>query len=360
MFRKQVMVAIAGLVVSATVSAQTTPSAPPAADKTKTVNAQPPAQTAPPAADKAKSVNVQPAAQTAPPASPFRAPDPLNFTADTPSVATVNEFLKQLWGYDPARLWQVQAIQKTQVPGLSRVTILIAQPGADPSKVQGSQFFVLPDGKHAIADDVISFGAQPFAENRETLKTRANGPSKGSASKDLMFVEFSDFQCPHCKDAQAIVEHLMQDFPNAHLAYENFPLRQIHPLAEQAAEYSVCVAKSNNDAFFKFANAVFDTQAGLTPEGATKTLNDAVTKAGLSPDQIAACVAQPQTKAAVDESVKLAQDLNVNSTPTLFVNGRPVPVSSAVPYETTKSIVSYQLQLDGLPQPAPKLNSLSK
>ncbi len=314
------------------------------------------AQTAAPAP---ASAPAQPAQTATSPAPAFPPPDPTKFTAESPTVATVNAFLKQLWGYDPQRIWQVEAIQKTQVPGLSRVTVYIAS-AADPSKVQGSQFFVLPDGKHAISDDILSFGAQPFAETRDILKARANGPAKGAANKDLLFVEFSDFQCPHCKDAQAIIDHLMQDFPNARLVYENFPLRKIHPAAEEAAEYSVCVAKSSDDAFFKYVSAVFENQAALTKEGTTQALKDAATKAGLSPDQIAACVAQPQAKTAVDQSVNLAEDLNVNQTPTLFVNGRPVPVSTSVPYEVTKSMVSYQLQLDGLPQPAPKLSSLSK
>lgn len=315
------------------------------------------------------------AAQTPPPAPPpkptteaaqvasgphFPPPSPANFTADTPSVETVNAFLKQLWGYDPQRVWQVEGIQKTQVPGLSRVTLYVAQ-GSDPSKVQGSQFFVLPDGKHAISDDVISFGAQPFAETRDILKSRAAGPAKGAAGKDLLFVEFSDFQCPHCKDAQGIIEHLMQDFPNARLIYENYPLLQIHPASQKAAEYGVCVAQAGGgDAFFKYATSVFDKQAALTPEGTAQTLKNAVTAAGQSPDKIDACLADPQTKAAVAASVKLAQDLNVNSTPTLFVNGRPVPVSSSVPYETSKSIVAFQLQNDGLAGPAAKLSSLSK
>jgi len=306
-----------------------------------------------------------PAAATTPPtsatsASPFQAPDPANFTADSPTVATVNSFLKELWGYDPHRLWQVAAIQKTRVPGLSRITVLVAQDGDAKNRVQGSQFFVLPDGKHAISDDVMSFGPHPFTETKEILKARANGPARGAASKDLLFVEFSDFQCPHCKDAKGIVDHLLQDFPNARLVYENFPLRKIHPAAEQAAEYGVCVAKTSSDAFFKFEDAVFDAQAGLTPEGTTQTLKDAVTKAGLSPADVAACAAEPQTKATVDESVKLAEDLEINQTPTLFVNGRPVPASPSVPYELTKSMISYQIQLDGLPQPAPKLSTLSK
>ena len=303
------------------------------------------------------------APQAAPPSttatSPFRAPDPANFTADAPTVATVNAFLKQLWGYDAQRIWQVEAIQKTEVAGVSKVQVRVALQ-SDPSKVQGMQFFVLPDGKHAIAEDMIAFGAQPFAETRDKLKARAAGPARGAASKDLLFVEFSDFQCPHCKDAQAGIEHLMQDFPNARLVYENLPLRSLHPASQKAAEYGVCVGQSSGDAFFKYASSVFDNQASLTPADADKTLNDAVTAAGLSPDKIAACAELPATKAAVDASVKLAEDLNVNQTPTIFVNGRPIPVSSSVPYETTKSIVSFQLLSDGIPLPAPKLSSLSK
>jgi protein-disulfide isomerase len=341
MLKRHIAGALAALTLSGLAIAQTAAPAPSPSDKTKVVQ---PSASAP----------------TVAPASPFPVPDPANFTADTPSVATINAFLKELWGYDPQRIWQVRAVQKTQVPGLSRVTILVGVAGGDPKQVQGSQFFVLPDGKHALADDVISFGPHPFAETREILKTRATGPAKGAAGKDLLFVEFSDFQCPHCKEAQAVVDRLMQDFPNARLVYENFPLRAIHPAAERAAEYGVCVAKSSGDAFYKYANAVFENQAALTPDGTTQALNDAATKAGVPAEQIATCVAQPQTKATVDESVKLAEDLNVNQTPTLFVNGRPVPVSASVPYDTTKSMVAYQLQLDGLPQPAPKLSSLSK
>jgi protein-disulfide isomerase len=76
------------------------------------------------------------------------------------------------------------------------------------------------------------------------------------------------------------------------------------------------------------------------------TLNSAVTKAGLDPAKIAACAALPATVAAVDASVKLAKDLNVNQTPTLLVNGRQVPANA--PYDTIKQIVEYQEKLDGL------------
>ena len=83
-----------------------------------------------------------------------------------------------------------------------------------------------------------------------------------------------------------------------------------------------------------------------SPDGATLTLNSAVTKAGLDPTKISTCAKDPATIANVDASVKLAKDLNINQTPTLLVNGRQVPANG--PYDTIKQIIEYQEKLDGL------------
>ena len=167
-----------------------------------------------------------------------------------------------------------------------------------------------------------------------------------------MLVEFADFQCPHCKEAQPIIEHLLKDFPNARYVYENYPLTQIHSEAEKASEYSVCVAKLGGDAaFFKYTDSVYANQAGLTPEGSARTLDTAVTAAGQDPAKVAACASLPETKAAVAEQLRVGTDVGVNSTPTLFINGRGLPFAG-IPYETLKQIVSYQMQLDGVRQAA--------
>jgi protein-disulfide isomerase len=143
------------------------------------------------------------------------------------------------------------------------------------------------------------------------------------------------------------MEKLATDFPKARIVYQNYPLPQ-HKEAAGAAAYGVCVAKQGgSSAFYTFAAAVFDGQDGLaSPDGATLTLNSAVTKAGLDPVKIAACAKTPATVAEVDASVKLAKDLGVNQTPTLLVNGRQVPANA--PYDTIKQIVEYQEKLDGL------------
>jgi len=290
------------------------------------------------------------AAPSAPaPAGPpvFPKPDPANFTAATPTQETINAFLQTSWGYDDSRVWQVQAIMKTSVDGVSKVIIYIGDKTGK-QKPTAIQFFSLPDGKHIIAgDEVIPFGEHPYADYRSAMQEKADGPYRGGASKDFEIVEFADFQCPHCKEAQANMDKLAVDFPKARIVFQNYPLAQ-HPAAAGAAATGVCVAKQGGStAFFQFAAAVFDGQDGLaTTDGATLTLNSAVTKAGLDPAKIAACAKEPAASAAVEASVKLAKDININQTPTLLVNGRQVPANA--PYDTIKQIIEYQEKLDGL------------
>ena len=295
-------------------------------------------------------------AQTEVPAAPSKAadvtgpsfpkPDPADFTADFPTKAQVDSFLQAFWGYDTSRVYQVQRITKTAAAGISSVTVLIGEKGR--KETVALQFFALADGKHIITNnEILPFGDHPFADNRATLVKRADGPSRGAAGKDLEIVEFADYQCPHCKDAQPTMDKIVADFPNAHFVYESLPLPQ-HPQAFRAAAYGACVAKLGGDkAFFDYSAAVFDGQAGLgTDEGATLTLNSAVSKAGQDPDKVAACSKTPEIKASVEAGVKLAQDLNVTQTPSLAINGRVIP-GAGVNYDILKQMISYHMANDG-------------
>src|SRR5271154_1339403 len=305
----------------------------------------PPAQAAP-AQKPAAPLQLQDMGQTAK-ADPFPPVNPKFFTAASPSVDTVNGFLKALWGYDPNRIWRVEAIQTTAAPNVSKVVVFVSDKTPN-AKVQPTAFFVMPDGKHAVAGDaVVPFGVTPFADLRKTLQARADGATRGATSKDLLLVEFADLQCPHCKEAQGTMDNLVKDFPNARVVFQSFPIVDLHPYAFKAAAYGYCVQKQKNDAFFVYSAAVFDTQGALTPETGDETLKNAVTKAGLDPAAVDACAATPATKDQVNASIKLAQDVNVEQTPMLAVNGHLLPLSG-IPYETLKNIILYQAMLDGV------------
>ena len=272
-----------------------------------------------------------PATPSAPaPASPtpealvFPKPNPEFFTATTPTIDTINAFLEASWGYEENRIWQVEAVLKTAVDGVSKVIVYIGDKSGK-EKPTVLQFFAMPDGKHIITgNDIVAFGDKPYADFRARLQQEATGPARGAVSKDLELVEFADFQCPHCKEAQANMDKLVADFPKARIVFQNDPIASLHPQANKAAAYGVCVAKmGGSTAFFNFAADVFNGQDGLaTPDGATMTLNSALAKASLDPGKVAACADSAETKAQVDASVKLASDLGIGQVPTLVINGR--------------------------------------
>jgi protein-disulfide isomerase len=335
-----------------------------------TASAQTPAQ--PPAAQPSQDyVTAPPAAPTAP-VDPFPPVDPKFFTASTPSRETVNSFLHSIWGYDTNRLWRVMAIQTTTAPGVVKVTVFITETAPN-AQLQSAVFFITPDGHHAIGAGagVVPFGAKPFEEERAMLRTRADGATRGAPAKDFELVEFADLQCPHCKEAQATLDQIVHDFPKAHVVFQLFPLIDIHSSAFKAAAYGVCAQKQSSDAFFKYAAAVFDTQEALSPTTEDTVLKAAAKRAGLDPDAIAACAATPATKDVVNADIKLGTDADIEQTPTLVVNGRVIPISTDLPYETLKKIIQFQATINGVDSGAtaetladkpapPKLETLPK
>jgi len=287
-----------------------------------------------------------PAANATAPVDPFPPVNLKNFTASSPTTAEVNAFLKQAWGFDDNRIWSVAAIVKTQAPGVSRV-IVFAADKTHPDKVSRNEFFVTPDGRHAIAGGVVDFGPTPFAERRELLQQAADGPAEGAASKDLLIVLFLDLLNARSKDAQDVASNLVKDIPQARLVVEYLPADG-SPYARVAAEEGVCVRKAKGDAaFFTYSQEVYSRQKGLTATTLQPALDAAVVAAGADAKSVAACAATPETKVVVEASVALAAKAGLDVAPMLVVNGRVLPPVD-VPYDTLKRIVAYQAQLDGI------------
>jgi protein-disulfide isomerase len=299
-----------------------------------------------PATAEAQAAQPQAPAPHDVPASPFPAVNPKNFTADSPPLVVVNEFLKTAWGFNDNLSWSVEAIQKTDAPGVARVVVLVANK-TQGSKVTRNEFFITPDGKHAISDAVIDFGATPYAERRKTLADQANGPAEGAKSKDFLLVEFSDLLNEKSKEANEAIERLVKEIPQARLVFENLP-PDGNKYAFRAAAEGVCVRKAKGDAaFFSYVQAVFDKQKGLTPTTLEPLLSAAVTAAGGDPASVAACADSQAAKDDVNASIALGVAVGISQGAVLVANGRVLP-ASVVPFETLKQIVAYQAQLDGI------------
>jgi protein-disulfide isomerase len=304
------------------------------------------------------------------PADPLPPADPKNFTVASPTVETVNAFLNQVWGYDSNRVWRVMAISQTIAPKVTKVIVYITTKSPD-AKPQVAIFYVTPDGNYVIEGaSLVYFSATPYAATRDLLKEKASGAARGVASKDLMLVEFADLQCPYCKVAQTTMDQIVKDFPAARVVFQQFPLVDIHSSAFKAAAYGVCAQKQSDDAFFKYAAGVFDTQQALGPTTEDTLLRAAAQRAGLDGVAIVTCANMQATKDIVNADIKLAVEAGIDQTPMLVVNGRAIPLD--LPYDLIKQIIVFQAKLDGVatgasadilaptPPAPPTLNTLPK
>jgi protein-disulfide isomerase len=253
-----------------------------------------------------------------------------------PSEETVNAFMHQMFGHDPSVTWSVVDIKPSAAEGLSEVLVAITTPQGK----QTNKLYVTADGKHAVTGDIIPFGAHPFLATHEELKKAVNGSTLGPADAPVLLVEFSDLQCPFCKQAQPTIDKLISEEKNARLVFQNFPL-PAHDWATKAAYYADCVARTSNDAFWKFESAVFDAQKEITAANADEKLTAIADGTGVKGAEIAACAAKPETAGRVQRSVALGTRVEVNSTPTLFINGRKVANVTGIPYEQLKDLVEF-------------------
>jgi protein-disulfide isomerase len=266
------------------------------------------------------------------PAAPHAATK-AGISMNLPSEETVNSFLHEWFGYDPSLSFKVVSIKPSEIEGLSEVNAVI-------STAQGQQqlkLYITPDGKHAINGDIMPFGAHPFAATQKELERGVNGPSHGPADAPVTVVDFSDLQCPHCKEAHPALEKLMAENKNVRLIFQAYPL-PMHDWAAKAADYADCVSRGSNDAFWKFIASVYAAQSDITAANADEKLTALADGAGVKGADIAACAAKPETTSRVEKSLALGKVLDVNSTPTLFINGRRVP---AVSYEVLEKLVDF-------------------
>lgn len=147
----------------------------------------------------------------------------------------------------------------------------------------------------------------------------------GDPKAPIVVREFSDFQCPYCRQfsAQTLPTLLAKLPKDVRLEYHHFPLEQIHPDARPAAEAAECAGRQGK--FFPFHDALFASSAWIGTGDTPGALAKVAAQVGLNQSAYAACMAARQGKAAVDAGLREGERVGVNGTPTLYVNGYLVP-----------------------------------
>lgn len=274
------------------------------------------------------------------PASAPATPQSAQKKAALPTTEEVEASMKRSFGYDPGVTWQIFDIKESSIPGLAEIQVSI-------NKQQPVHLFLAPGAQTAIAGQMIPFGPDPFAPARANLKG-AFGPSRGGQNPSIDIIEFSDLECPHCKVAQPILAKLFADFPQVRFIFQQFPLpASLHPWALKAAQYADCAGQMDKDAFWKYVDSIFENQGGIALATADDKLKELATAAGYDAQKISTCAASSETDARIKKSQALGAILDINETPTVFINGRRVPGIANIPYDNLKQLVQFEIDHAG-------------
>jgi len=170
---------------------------------------------------------------------------------------------------------------------------------------------------------------------REGIET-AGSPTQGPENAPVTLVEFSDFQCPYCANLFRTLHQILDKYGSQiRLVYRNFPLVQIHPHAEKAAEAGLCAADQGQ--FWPMHDLMFQTQRQLTEED----LKVKAAQLKLNLDQFNSCLASGQHAGQIKLDLSAGAKLGVAGTPALFINGRFI--SGAVPFDDIAKIIDEEL-----------------
>lgn len=230
---------------------------------------------------------------------------------------SVEGFLRDFFALGPDYTITVSAPKPFGESGLSEVSIDVKSPeGSNDVKM-----YVTADGRYLIRGEVNDLTVNPMAQNVAKFDLK-DAPVFGDPKAPITIVEYGDFECPVCRNFHDAIRGMLPKYPQVKLVFKDFPLDQIHPWARTAALAGRCAYQQDPKAFWKMYDLIYDNQELISASDAYDKMMEFAGKANLNAENFKACLASPQATAVIDASLENGKMVDVNSTPTLFVNGR--------------------------------------
>lgn len=285
--------------------------------------------------------------------STVHAQQPKPATAGAPAAApsatqkNIEAYLRHLYAFGPDVQLVVGPPKETPVEGLLETDIDVTMG----DNKQSAKFYVSKDGKYLFRGDLSDLTKDPLAEARKQIQME-DSPTLGDPKAPVTLVEYSDFQCPVCRSLHDVVRGMLPNYAGkVRVVFKDFPLEQLHPWARTAAIAGRCAYHQDPNAFWKMYDFIYDNQEIISAENAWTKMLDYAGQSGLNTDSFKSCMASPEPAAAVNASHANGQQLEVNSTPTVFVNGRRLVGADA---HLLEQYINYELAQQKQPKPAEK------
>lgn len=170
---------------------------------------------------------------------------------------------------------------------------------------------------------------------RVAVEVTSTDPFKGPANAPITIVEYSDFQCPFCARVNPTLERVVQTYGDkVRIVFKDYPLPN-HAEAPKAAEAAHCAGEQGK--FWEMHDRLFANQQALQ----LPMLKQQATALGLNMSAFTECLDSGKHASRVAANMKAAEALGVSSTPTLYVNGRPI--IGAQPFEVFQAVIDEEL-----------------
>ena len=223
---------------------------------------------------------------------------------------------------------------------------------------QDLNFLVSKDHTSLIRINKFDLKKDPYAETMSKIDTTGR-PTRGAKNSKIVVVNFDDFECPFCSRLhQTLFPEIFKEYGDRiTFIYKDYPLVEIHPWAMHAAVDANCLAAQNNDAYWDFADYIHANQKEISNEKTPAARLDALDRLTLLQGQkhnldvvkLQSCV-KAQDESAVKASMKQAESVGVEATPSLFINGEEIP-GGAVSPNALRAALDRALKDANLPVP---------
>lgn len=177
---------------------------------------------------------------------------------------------------------------------------------------------------------------------RDVKKISDNDPVRGNKKAKYALIEYSDYDCPFCKDFHTTVKELVAENTEFKWIFRQFPLAQLHPNATDKAKAGICVFNvSGNEKFWEFSDKLYENQ-----DIAVADLKKTASSLGVDTNKYEDCLKDFDSE-YFNITFELARSMNVTGTPTtVIVNTDNGNATLAVGALSKEDLIQKAKQLD--------------
>lgn len=237
-----------------------------------------------------------------------------------PTKPVLERYIRHLKLVAPEVAVEIGDFRPGPVPDLLQFPVRLSLNGV----TQDMTFFVTRDGRKLMEGTVYDLARNPYQRELDTLRLDTAPAFGAPPGAPITLVEFSDFECAYCRtQAQSLRRHVAAEFPGTvRVFFKNYAVDPQHTWARAAAIAGRAVYRLRPDAFWAFHDWVFDRQSELNAANFRNRFLSWARSNRLDAAQLAQLLDSRALESEVDADAAEGRKLGIDSTPTLFVNGR--------------------------------------